>query len=64
MLKQVISQGGFAFWPQLSLVIFTLTFLAILVWVSRKKASQHYQDMANLAIEDSQMEQRHDRQTD
>jgi len=53
MLKQVISQGDFAIWPQLSLVVFTLTFIFIFLRVYRKKANPHYEQMARLAIEDS-----------
>ena len=53
MLKNVISQGDFALWPSISTVLFLATFLAILVWVYRPHGRRHYEDMANLAVEDS-----------
>jgi len=52
MLKNVISQGNFAIWPSISLVIFTLTFLGILLWIYRKNAAKHYHDMANMILDD------------
>ena len=54
MLKTLISQGyNWAIWPQISLVIFTLTFVGILFWVTRKKSADHYRYMADLAIDDN-----------
>ncbi|CAM2067239.1 Cbb3-type cytochrome c oxidase subunit 3 [Sulfidibacter corallicola] len=52
MLKQIISQGNFEFWPQLSLVMFLVTFAGILFWVYRKNSGKHYDDMANMILED------------
>ncbi len=60
MLKQVISQGDFAIWPQLSLLVFTFTFLFILWRTYRKKVNPHYEQMARLAVEDTHPEQRND----
>ena len=54
MLKTLISQGhNWAIWPQISLVIFTLTFAGILFYVYRKKSADHYDYMANLATEEN-----------
>ncbi len=63
MLKNVISQGNFAIWPSISVVIFTLTFIGILIWISRKKAGKHYDYMANMLLDDDskQPETRHGR---
>lgn len=52
MLKNVISQGNFAIWPQISLVIFLLTFVAILCWVLAGKRKNHYDYMASLTLEE------------
>jgi len=52
MLKNLISQGDFVLWPQLSLVVFLATFIAILAWVCRPKATDHYASMAALALDD------------
>ena len=62
MLKNVISQGDFAVWPQAAAVIFTLTFLAILAWTYRKGARGHYASMAEMALDDpNTQEQKHGR---
>ena len=59
-MKNVISQGDFAFWPQLSLIIFLVTFIAIIAWAYRRKARHHYDTMAKLVMEDQTRENRHE----
>ncbi len=63
MLKNLISQGNFAIWPEIATVIFAVTFLGILVWVFRKKTSGHYRYMANMILDeqDKQPETEHGR---
>lgn len=53
MLKTLISQGNWAIWPQISLVIFTLTFVGILLYATRRKAADHYRYMANLTMDET-----------
>ncbi len=55
MLKHVISQGDFAFWPQLSLVIFCVTFIAILAVTLRRGAKPHFEYMADLVLQDEKI---------
>lgn len=52
MLKNLISQGDFALWPQISLVLFLAVFSAILVWTFRIGSKRHYEAMGNLVLED------------
>ncbi|MDJ0835136.1 MAG: cbb3-type cytochrome c oxidase subunit 3 [Acidobacteriota bacterium] len=59
MLKNVISQGDWVLWPQLALGVFTLTFIAVVIWTARRKATDHYETMARMALEDTR-EQHHD----
>ena len=63
MLKTIISQGDFAIWPEISLIIFCLTFLAILIWVNRKNSGKHYRYMADLVCDEqgARAEEQHDR---
>lgn len=59
MLKHLISQGNFAIWPQISMVIFAVTFIGILLYVTKGKDRKHYDYMADLALrEDSTGEER------
>ena len=51
MLKHLISQGNFAVWPLISLVLFVAVFTAILVWVSRRAKAQD-DAMADLVFDD------------
>lgn len=53
MLKELISQGNFAIWPQISLVLFFATFTAVLLWTRRRGADTHYRYMAGLTLEDA-----------
>ncbi len=53
MLKNIISQGNFAIWPQISLVLFLLCFTGVLIWVYRRNAGKHYDDMANIVFDES-----------
>lgn len=51
MLKEIISQGNFAIWPSISLLMFFITFSAILLWVRRKGNDDHFQYMADLTLD-------------
>ena len=53
MLKNVISQGDWALWPQLAMGVFTLTFIGILIYTVRRKAKDHYETMARMALEET-----------
>lgn len=48
MLKNIISQGDYALWSQIALVIFFLTFVGILCWAFSKKSGAHFKYMAQL----------------
>lgn len=48
MLKNIISQGNYALWSQIALVLFFLTFLCILLWAFSQKTRSHFQYMAQL----------------
>lgn len=61
MLKNVISVGNFAIWPQIGLLLFLFSFIGILIWVRRKNSTKHYQYMAGLAINDGAVETHHER---
>lgn len=52
MLKNVISQGEFHIWPQISLVLFVLTFVCIMAWIFRRGSKEHYHTMANMISDD------------
>lgn len=52
MLKELISQGNFAIWPQISLMMFFLTFAGVLIWVWRKGSDNHYRYMAGMILDD------------
>ena len=52
MLKNVISQGDFHLWPQISLVLFVLTFSLIMAWIFRRGSKEHYHTMANMISDD------------
>ena len=52
MLKHLISQGDWAVWPQISTVIFAVTFAGILLYVTRGKSRQHYDYMAGLVLDE------------
>jgi len=60
MLKNVISQGDFALYPSLAVVIFAVTFAFILFKTTRRKTADHYRSMAALALDDHEREQCHD----
>ena len=60
MLKNVISQGNWELFPTIALVIFAITFVAILYATTRPKKADHYRAMANLALDDTSREVLHD----
>lgn len=60
MLKNVISQGNWELFPSIALVIFAVTFAAILYVTTRPKTADHYRSMADLALDDSEREYTHD----
>lgn len=60
MLKELISQGNFALWPQISLVLFFATFAAILLWTRRRGMDSHYRYMAGLTLDDATEEMDHE----
>lgn len=48
MLKNIISQGNYAVWSQIALVLFFMTFVGILCWVFNRKTKDHFQYMSAL----------------
>jgi hypothetical protein len=60
MLKDVISQGDYALYPSVAVLIFALTFAFILYKTTRPKAADHYRSMASLALDDDEREHCHD----
>lgn len=53
MLKNIISQGDYALWSQIALVLFFLTFTCILCWAFSRKAQDHFKYMAQLPGENA-----------
>jgi len=57
MLKNIISQGNYAIWSQVALVLFFVTFVGILCWVLNRKALPHFQYMSQLPNENDGCDQ-------
>jgi cbb3-type cytochrome oxidase subunit 3 len=50
MMRTVMEAAGLAFWPVLSLVVFTLFAAGATAWLWRRGSKGFYEDMARIAL--------------
>lgn len=53
MISQWLSDGDYATWPLVALVVFIVVFVGMLVWIFRPGSKEFYKREARLPLEES-----------